>query len=75
MSEYIATDEVLVYLIDRTVNGSLEQKLAAKFILDCLRKFHTSEEIAGCINELEHHAIVAIAEDARSTASSLGLIR
>ena len=75
MSEYAASNEVLVFLINQTVNGSPQQRLAAKFILDCLRAFDTSDEIEHCIDELERHAILATAEDARSMASSLGLIR
>ena len=72
MALYPASDEVLVYLINQTVNGSPEQKLAAKFILDCLRVFGTSEEIEHCVDELEEHALLAV--DARAMARSLGLI-
>ena len=57
MSEYAASNEVLVFLINQTVNGSPQQRLAAKFILDCLRAFDTSDEIEHCIDELERHAI------------------
>ena len=74
MSAYAASDEVVVYLIDKTVNGTAEDRLAARFILDCLRSFQRRDEIAHCIDELEKHAIVAIADDARSMAHGLGLI-
>jgi hypothetical protein len=57
---------VIVYLINKTVNGSAEEQLAARFILECLRNFHTSDEIAHCIDELERRAIVNVADDARS---------
>ena len=36
MQNYAASDDVLVYLIGQSVNGSNERRLAAKFILDCL---------------------------------------
>lgn len=71
---YEAPDGVLVYLIGQTVNGSLERRLAANFILDCLRSYRTREETAACLDELEDHALLDIATDARELASSLGLI-
>ena len=57
MSAYVATDEVLVYLIKQTMDGSPERRFAAKFILDCLRKCQTHEEIVSCIRDLEEAAI------------------
>jgi hypothetical protein len=74
MSAYPAPDEVVIFLINKTVNGTPEQRLASKFILDCLRNYRTSEEIAHCIDDLEKRAILDLAADARSMASDLGLI-
>lgn len=71
---YEAPDGVLVYLIDQTVNGPPERRLAAHFILDCLRTYRTREETAKCLDELEDHALLDIAPDARELASHLGLI-
>jgi hypothetical protein len=73
-SRYEAPDGILVYLINQTVNGSPERRLAAEFVLDCLRSYRTREETAMCLDELEDHVLLDIATDARALASSLGLI-
>lgn len=65
---------MLIYLIDETVNGPPERRLAAKFILDCVRRYRAREDIEACLNELDDHALLNIAADARELASSLGLI-
>jgi hypothetical protein len=75
MFQYGASDEVLVYLIQQTVDGSPQRRLAAKFILDCLRRYQTREEIEGCIDELSKQSLLDVADDARELASGLGLIR
>ena len=74
MFKYEASDEVVVFLINEKVHGSPDRRLAADFILYCLRSFKSSEEIAACINHLEEQVILDVAEDARRLASSLGLI-
>ena len=74
MSVYAASGEVLVYLINQTVNGSDEKRVAANFILYCLRVHRTKQEIAHCIDDLEERAILDVARNARSMALSLGLI-
>ena len=43
-----APEDVLIYLIQQTVEGSAERQLAAKFLLDCLRAHETPEAIARC---------------------------
>ena len=73
MHWYEASDEALVYLIGQTVNGSPERRLAARFVLDCLRAGHTRGELEECIEGLEAVAILDVATDARDLAASLGL--
>jgi hypothetical protein len=75
MSAYAASDEVVVYLINQTVNGTVERRLAARFILDCLRTYQTPEDLAACFHDLEDIAILDVAKDAQELATSLGLIR
>jgi hypothetical protein len=72
--QYGATEEVLVLLISETVNGSPQRRLAAKFVLNCLRHHYTKEEMEACLDELEHRALLDIADDARALASSFHLI-
>jgi hypothetical protein len=74
MQNYAAPNEVLVYLIGQTVNGSSERRLAAKFILDCLRTRASGDDIAGCIEELEDAPDGEIGSEARELAEGLGLI-
>ena len=74
MSVYAAADEGLVYLIDQLMNGSPERRLAAKFVLECLRNFRTHEEIAACIHQLEKEAILDVGEVTRHIASSVGIV-
>jgi hypothetical protein len=73
--KHVATDEVLVILIRKTVTGSSERRLAAKFLLSCLRRFGTREEIERCLNNLEHEALLDIASEARRLATEYGIIR
>ena len=72
---YAASDDVVVYLINQSVNGSPERRLAAKFILDCLRNYETRKEIENCIRELAEEALLDVAKDARELAEGVGLIR
>jgi hypothetical protein len=74
MSAYAASDDVVVYLINQSVNGSAERRLAARFILDCLRNFQTRAEIAACIHTLEDEAILDVGREARLLAGDLGLL-
>ena len=72
--QYLIPDGVLVVLIRETVNGSPERRLAAKFILDCLRRQRFKDELGECIDELEHQSLLDIAAEARTLALSLKLI-
>ena len=63
---YEAPDGVLVYLINQNVNGSPERRLAAHFVLDCLRSHRTPEETAVCLDELEEHALLDISPPTRA---------
>lgn len=73
---YQMPDEVLVYLINEEVNAATEsRRLAAKFILDCLRVYATRREIVHRIEDLKTDAILEIAPDVEDLAEILGLIR
>jgi hypothetical protein len=74
MSAYAASDDVLVYLINQTVNGSPERQIAAKFILECLRTFETREEIENCIHDFEEKALLDVGGEARHLATEVGLM-
>jgi hypothetical protein len=72
---YQMPDEVLVYLINEEVNAPTEsRRLAAKFILDCLRVYPTKQEIGECIDDLKKDAMLEIAPDVEKLAETLGLI-
>jgi hypothetical protein len=66
--------EALTFLINVTVNGSPERRLAAKVLLDCLRKYRSKAELTECVEELEEKALLDIAGEARQLAASLGLL-
>ena len=70
---YEAPDGVLVYLINETVNGAPRRRLAAHFILDCLRSYRTHEETEACLHELEGSAVLQLAADVREMSSKVGL--
>ena len=70
---YEAPDGALVYLINETVNGAPRRRLAAHFILDCLRSHRTPEETEACLHELEETALLQLAADVREMTSGLGL--
>ena len=73
---YQMPDEVLVYLINEEVNAPSEsRRLAAKFILDCLRVYATRREIAHRIEDLKTDAILEIAPDVEDLAETVGLIQ
>jgi hypothetical protein len=74
MYEHAASEDALVFLINESINGSPERRLAAKFLLGCLRNFQSPDEIAECIDDLEKDAILDIATDARQLAFGLGLL-
>lgn len=75
MQSYAAPDEVLVYLISQTINGSNERRLAAKFLLDCLRTYENGDDIAECIDELQEAPDGEVGSEARELAEDLGLIK
>ena len=75
MHAYGASDDVLVYLIKQTMDGSPERRLAANFILDCLRKFQKRQDIEGCIHQVADKALLDVADEARELAMNVGLIR
>ena len=70
---YAASDGVLVYLINETVNGAPRQRLAARFILDCLRSYRTAEETDACLHGLEETTLLQLAADVREMTSNVGL--
>jgi hypothetical protein len=73
MSAYAPPNEVLVYLIKQALDGSPERRVAAKFILDCLRNFRTREEIEACIHQFEEEALLDVGDEARQLAANIGL--
>jgi hypothetical protein len=75
MLAYGASNEVVVYLIKQTVDGPPERRLAAKLILDCLRRYQKREEIEGCICDLASQSLLDIADQVRELAMNVGLIR
>jgi hypothetical protein len=73
MSAYAAPDNILVYLIQQTVDGSPERRLAANFILDCFRRYETREEVEACLRALEEETILDIRKETRQLAQNVGL--
>jgi hypothetical protein len=74
MWDYAAPDDVLVYLINEYMNGTPDRRLAATFILDCLRRYQCLDKMDPCLSELAKQAILDVGPEARSMALSLGLI-
>lgn len=70
---YEAPDGALLYLINETINGGAGRRLAAHFILDCLRSYRTPEETEACLHELEETALLQLAADVCELTSGLGL--
>jgi hypothetical protein len=68
---YRTSDNVFVYLIQQTMDGSPERRLVARFILDCLRTYQTREKLAACFHDLEDLAILDLANEARELAVKL----
>ena len=75
MAQYRAPEGLVVYLIQQTFEGSAERRLAAKFLLDCLRVHETPEAIARCIDDLERQSLLAIVDETRRLAADLRLVR
>jgi hypothetical protein len=71
---YELPDEVLTYLIGASVEGSSERQLAAKLLLDCLRRYRTKDEIEACLEETRQTSILEIVPEARRLASHVGLL-
>ena len=71
-----ASDNVLVYLIQQSVDGSPERRLAGQtsFSIAC-GDIGSAEEIEGCIHDLADKALLDVAKDARELALNVGLIR
>jgi hypothetical protein len=74
MAQYAVPEGVLIYLIQQSVDGSAERRLAAKFLLDCLRAQQTTKGIAERIDALEGQSILNITEVTRRLAGELRLI-
>jgi len=71
---YEAPPGVLVYLIGQSLNGQRGRRLAAHYILDCLRSYRTSDETAACLRLLEHSTLRDLAADVEEMAGQLGLL-
>jgi hypothetical protein len=67
-------DNIHVILIAESVNGPPARRLAAKYLLDCLRRSATRDELAARIEELEQQVLLDdVVTEARGMASALGL--
>ena len=66
----VHSDEAVVYLIAHSLNGTDEQKLAANFILECLRHFQTRDQFGKCLDDLETRALLDVAKSAKQMAAS-----
>jgi hypothetical protein len=71
---YEAPPGVLVYLIGQSVNGARVRRLAAHFILNCLRSYRTPDETVACLHTLEHGTLLDLAADVEKLSLELGLI-
>jgi hypothetical protein len=71
---YGAPPGVLVYLINQSVNGLQGRRLAAHYVLDCLRSHRTPDETAACLHGLEHSTLLQLSADVRVLALELGLL-
>jgi hypothetical protein len=56
------------------MHGPPQRRLAARFVLDCLKGDHTKEEIAECLDDLHHQALLDVASEARALAVEYHLI-
>jgi hypothetical protein len=71
---YEIPDEMLAYLIAASVDGPAERQLAAKLLLECLRRFHTKEQIEACLQEVGRTSILDVVPEAKRLASRVGLL-
>jgi hypothetical protein len=71
---YDAPDCDVVYLINETLNGGARRRLAARYVLDCLRSYRTPDETAACLRSLEHSTLLELAADVQELAGQVGLL-
>ncbi len=71
---YSAPEGVLVILINATVEGPQQRRLAAKFLLDCLRGRCTKKDLTARLDRLEQQALLGVVGEARRLASRLNLV-
>lgn len=70
---YDLPEEMLTYLIGASVAGTPERQLAAKLLLECLRRFHTKEQVEACLKEIARTSILDIMPESKRLASQVGL--
>ncbi len=70
---YDAPEDMLVYLIAQTMSREPDRRLAAEFILKCLRINGTPEETEACLNDPDDPELARIAPAVRRLASRIGL--
>jgi hypothetical protein len=71
---YEVPDEALTFLIAASVTGPSERQLAAKLLLECLRRHRTSEEIQRCLDEVARVSMFEVAPEAKRLASLVGIL-
>ena len=71
---YEVPDEMLAYLIAASVDGPAERQLAARLLLECLRRFRTNEQIEACLEEVAQTSILEIVPEAKRLASQVGIL-
>ena len=70
---YEVPDEMLTYLIAASVDGPAERQLAARLLLECLRRFRTNEQIEACLEEVARTCILDVVPEAKRLAARVGL--
>jgi hypothetical protein len=68
------SQDTLIVLINELMKGPTPRRAAAKFLLDCLRRSRTKEEVANCLQEFEREAAEAVAREVRTLASDLRIV-
>jgi hypothetical protein len=71
---YELPTESVTFLISMSMNGSPERQLAAKLLLECLRRCETVEEIQACMDEVQEHCVLDIAPELKNLAGMVGVI-
>jgi hypothetical protein len=72
---YEVPDEALTFLIATSLSGTSERQLAAKLLLECLRRYRSSDDVQKCLDEVARSSILEVAPEAKRLATMIGILK